>query len=170
MTLARYENNLPDSPIRAIITYTGDDCGKLGPRFSLQNYWGILYDKPRNQLASFLNDATGRIDGKRTISLEVEKSLYSDFAEVLNIENGVYEYVQTKSTNYQDNDLSESRAIYNFLNVKNGIFNDVESRSLNEEAYEDDDLSESEEIYYEDEYLLADGDQQNDTTFSICMS
>ena len=92
MTCKRHENKL-QSYIKAVLTYTGDDCGSMGPRFSyqLQNY--TLIDQPLTSLASFLNSNTGK-DGKeeRKISEEVESGICEDFKEFLEFDEKRQKY------------------------------------------------------------------------------
>ena len=73
--ITRHENNCADSSILAILTYTGDDCGILGPRFQVhrgvKDLSSSFYEFSRDQLAIFLNDATGKTGNKASISIEL---------------------------------------------------------------------------------------------------
>jgi hypothetical protein len=94
MAIERYENNIPLSPIKAVITLTGRNCGTLGQRFHVM-YENDSFDtdQPKYKLAEFLNNSTGKvIGGGRLISEAVEASLFKDFKDVLEIDRGIYVY------------------------------------------------------------------------------
>src|SRR3990167_7283067 len=90
--MQRLENHIQNSYIKAIITYTGDKCCTIGPRFSIQNQNWYLKALPREQLADFLNDATGIDGGQRLIDEDVEQRLFNEFADVISLKNGRYVY------------------------------------------------------------------------------
>lgn len=88
----RLENHLEVSPIKAILSFTGDKCGTIGPHFIIQYKDWNQKQMARDQLADFLNDASGIDSGLRLIDESVEKGLFSDFSDVLSFESGRYVY------------------------------------------------------------------------------
>lgn len=96
MVMKRHENNI-QSPIRAVMTYTGDNCGTLGPRFAVQAQNYLMEEIAQDQLAKFLNKATGRDGSEREISEELEKAIVNDFNSVLSEEKDIYIYKGCKS-------------------------------------------------------------------------
>lgn len=101
MSFNRHENSTPSSLIRAVITYFGDDCGLIGPRFALQGQNYEMHEMPEDQLADFLNDATGRNGSEKTISDSVEAAIVKDFSNVLRLtgDGSKYEYIGPRCTN-----------------------------------------------------------------------
>jgi hypothetical protein len=55
-----------------------------------------MREMPRDQLADFLNDATGVEGGGRKISEDLEKAVFADFADVLEKSGNTYSYTGAK--------------------------------------------------------------------------
>lgn len=67
MPMTRLENKLSGSPIRAVLSFTGEDVGLVGPRIMVEGQdWNML-TIPQDQLADFLNDSVENNGGKWTI-------------------------------------------------------------------------------------------------------
>jgi hypothetical protein len=119
---------MKDSYIRAIITYTGDKCGTLGPRFTIQDKDWNDKDLSREQLADFLNDATGLEGGPRLIDENVERGLLSDFSDDISFKDGRYVYNGPQysgpsnhfSTNYKEAKIEAEKevSLLSFANSK----------------------------------------------------
>lgn len=99
--MTRYENKCADSSILAIVTYTGN-CSYLGPWFhvhtGVKNLSSSLYEFSRDQLAIFLNDATGKTGKKPSISIELAEAVFESFKDVLaKNDDGVFSYTGPRS-------------------------------------------------------------------------
>lgn len=126
--MRRLANNIKNSNIRAVFSLTGDNCGTLGPRFMIQDQDWNHKDLPLEQLADFLNDASGIDSGQRIIDENVEKGLFSDFSDVLSVENGRYIYTGpmyagpsgffSASYNESREEVEKETALLNFANSK----------------------------------------------------
>jgi hypothetical protein len=107
--MSRHENSYPDSPIKAVLTFIGDDCGNLGPHFLIQGKDWSMREMPRDQLEAFLNDATGVTNGIRKISEELEQAIFADFADVLERSGNTYKYTGSSlSGKYRIDDSYEA--------------------------------------------------------------
>ena len=57
MPMTRHENKLSGSPIKAVLSFTGEDVGLAGPRIMIQDQGQNMLTIPQDQLADFLNDS-----------------------------------------------------------------------------------------------------------------
>lgn len=92
MAVFRHENSYPNSPIKAVVAYIGDNCGNIGPHFMIQGKDGGLREMPRDQLEDFLNHTTGAVGDVRIISKELEAAVFADFSDVLEKSGRLYRY------------------------------------------------------------------------------
>lgn len=100
--ITRHANSISHSPIKAVITYSGEGCGTLGPRFSLHMQDDSLNERPIREIASFLNDALGKNGKKPTISEEMATAIAHDFSDFLLLKNDCYIYTGDERTEHED--------------------------------------------------------------------
>lgn len=94
----KHENTIPNSHIRAVISFFGEDCGLLGPRLLIEHEDFSTEDLALEHLADFLNDATGVGGSARSISKDMENGILEIFSKYLTLLNGRYCYTGPQSS------------------------------------------------------------------------
>ena len=115
MPISRHPNSNPGGQrsIIAIIAYTGNDVGSLGPRFGIQRPDFAETLMKLDQLADFLNDTTGKTANSiRTISMDLEQALVQDFSDVITTNDGKYLYTDPRIVDKESNYTTASYAVF----------------------------------------------------------